>query len=84
MTREPRPPVDPPLVAIGPSAKLEDLRIDMALVKRDIDSVQSDIGEIKQTLAEIRSYFIKVVLGAGALVGAAVIKWILSGGLTGG
>lgn len=58
-----------------------DLRIDIAVVKRDLLEVKNDIEEVRKDLASIRGYFFKFLLGIGSLIGAAVVRWILSGGL---
>ena len=57
------------------------LKIDLALVQKDLSVISEKIVSIKTDIDKIRGYFIKAFLGVGVLVASYLVKWILSGGL---
>lgn len=61
-----------------------DLRIEIAVIKKDLDAIKRDVDEIKAELRAIRGYVVKAILGIGGVVGIVLVRWVIMGGLSGG
>lgn len=61
-----------------------DLRIEIAVLKRDLDAIKHDVDEIKEELRAIRGYVVKAILGIAGIIGVVLVRWVLMGGLSAG
>jgi hypothetical protein len=59
-----------------------DLKVEFALMGRDIDLLKKQSEEIKKELSTLKGYFTKAFMGAAGLVGLYFIDWLLTGGIS--
>lgn len=58
-----------------------DLRLEIAIVKKDIESLQINVGEIKEEIGEIKGWATKAFwIVAGAII-LQLTTFVLNGGL---
>ena len=58
-----------------------DIRVELAVMRKDIDAIREKVTDAHKDLEQIRGYFIKAFLGIGVLIGTYIVRWILTGGL---
>lgn len=63
-------------------AYIQELRVDRATERVHYEHINTKLGEIADILKNYNAIIRNMVLSAGGVVGAAIVAWILSGGLS--
>jgi len=61
---------------------LQELRVDRATESVHYDHIKGELTDIKDILKGYNIIIRNLIVGAGGIIGASILAWILAGGLT--
>lgn len=61
---------------------IQELKVDRAVERIHYEHISSELADIKDIIKGHNNVVRNAVLGAGGIIGTAVVAWIIQGGLT--